>query len=137
MADTDAPTKAPKRADPVQAETSDAPTLSYDQFTPALAAGGVGAAPSMVPPGEESQAALQAEGITAWHNSKKITSMWSNSSSLNAYAGVDGMGWKKISNSNPSSFVSLVAILSLAEQTGAATNLRIEADGEIHEAYVF
>jgi hypothetical protein len=94
-------------------------------------------APIDAPPSESAEDTIAAEGITAWHNNKKITAMWCNSSQRNAYASVQGIGWKRISNANDSSFVTLVALLSLAEQTNANTKLRIEGDGEIHEAYVF
>ena len=135
MSDTDTPTLDVARAKADAGAAPGAPQVSIDQLgaTSALSIG----TPSDLPPSENSDDAIASEGITAWHNSKKITAMWCNSAQRNAYAAVQGMGWKKISNANDSSFVSLVALLSLAEQTDANTKLRIESDGEIHEVYVF
>ncbi len=91
--------------------------------------------PAMTPPNE---AAIEAEeGITAWHNGKKITGMWTNSSTRNAYAAVAGLGWKRISNANDSSHLSMVMLAAHAEQTGATVNLEIGSDQEIHQIYVW
>lgn len=91
--------------------------------------------PAMTPPNE---AAIEAEeGITAWHNGKKITGMWTNSSTRNAYAAVAGLGWKRISNANDSSHLSMVMMAAHAEQTGATVNLEIGTDQEIHQIYVW
>lgn len=93
--------------------------------------------PMMIPPSEVVEQEIEAEGITAWHNNKKITAMWSNSSNRNAYASIAGMGWKKLSNANDSSFLALVMLASHAEQTNANCNIRIDSDGEIHQIYVW
>ncbi len=95
------------------------------------------ARPMITPPSEVAELVIEAEGITAWHNNKKITAMWSNSSVRNAYAAIAGIGWKKLSNANDSSFLALVMLASHAEQTNANCNIRIESDGEIHEIYVW
>lgn len=91
--------------------------------------------PGMAPPGDEVE--VEAEGITAWHNGKKITAMWSNASNRNAYAAVQGMGWKKLSNANDSSFLALTMLAAHAEQTNSTVNLEIGSDNEIHQIYVW
>ncbi len=135
MSDTDTPTLDVAEAKSASAAGPGAPQISVDELgvTSAMAVG----VPSELPPSENSDDITASDGITAWHNSKKVTAMWCNSAQRNAFASVQGMGWKKISNANDSSFVTLVAMLSLAEQTDANTKLRIESDGEIHEVYVF
>jgi hypothetical protein len=95
------------------------------------------ARPVMTPPSEAVEQEAEAEGITAWHNGKKITAMWANASVRNAHAAIAGMGWRKLSNANDSSFPALVMLASHAEQTNANCNIRIDADGEIHEIYVW
>lgn len=95
------------------------------------------ARPTMTPPSEVLGEEGLSEGITAWHNSKKVTAMWANASARNAFASVAGLGWKKLSNANDSSFLALTMLASSAEQTNATCNLRIEADNEVHEIYVW
>lgn len=95
------------------------------------------ARPMMTPPSEVTEQDIGAEGITAWHNSKKITAMWANASVRNAHASIVGMGWKRLSNANDSSFLALTMMASHAEQTNANCDIRVESDGEIHEIYVW
>ena len=136
MPNTDAPTLDVAQTKAETKEFSSGPQFSVDELGQITKRPAVDA-PSDVPPSESAEDIELAAGITAWHNNKKITAMWCNSAERNAYASVQGLGWRRISNANDSSFVTLVALLSLAEQTDANTKLRIEADGEIHEAYVF
>ena len=92
--------------------------------------------PVMVPPTEV--VVEEAEvGITAWHNGKKVTAMWSNSSNRNAFAALTGLGWKKISNANDSSFLAMTMMLTHAENKNATVNVKIGTDNEIHEVYVW
>jgi len=95
------------------------------------------ARPMMTPPSEVIEQGLAADGITAWHNNKKITAMWANASARNAYASVAGIGWRRLSNANDSAFLALVMLASQAEQTNANCNIRIESDNLIHEIYVW
>lgn len=75
--------------------------------------------------------------VTAWHDNQKVTAMWANAFPRNAWAAVQGLGWRKINPANDSSHASMVALLTMAEQTGASCRLRIEADNLIHEVYVW
>lgn len=92
--------------------------------------------PSQTPPSEVVAAESQ-EGITAWHRGKKITAMWCNASNRNAYAAIPGLGWRKLSNANDSSFLSMVMLASHAETTHATVNVNIGSDNKIHEIYVW
>lgn len=134
MSDTDTPTLDVTQAKTATDTPAGGPQISVSELGTSVFSTGT---PSDLPPSESAEDIIASEGITAWHNTKKITSMWCNSSQRNAFAAVEGLGWKRISNANDSSFVTLVALLSLAEQTNANTKLRIESDGEIHEVYVF
>ena len=138
MPKSDAPTKEPKRASAAASsvETFDAPEMSADQLTQITRRADRNA-PAMRPPGEEDIAFGEEQGITAWHNAKKVHAMWCNSSARNAFASIQDLGWKRISAANDSAFINMVMILSLAEQTGANCNVRIESDNQIHEVYAF
>lgn len=96
----------------------------------------VGGSPSMTPPGEAEVEANDV-GITAWHNSKKVTATWSNASNLNAWAAVEGLGWRRIAHVNESSFLTMVLMAAHAEAEDRPCNIRIDADNKIHEIYVF
>lgn len=95
------------------------------------------AAPSLTPPGEKVMEAEEGAGASAWHNGKKVTAMWANSSPRNAYAAVENVGWRRINNANDNSWVSLTMLCSHAEQTNSNCNIRTESDNKIHEIYVW
>jgi hypothetical protein len=93
--------------------------------------------PTLLPPegGIFSQGELTAGATWGTH---KILSMWSNTSTMNTYIGLsNGVGWKKLSNSNPSAHRSLVAIAQGAYMTGSDIRYRLESDNEIHEIYAW
>ena len=116
---------------------SDGPTALPEVLLEEAAATPPGAVPTLVPPTEADIEAAAGNGIAAWHNGKKITALWSNSSNRNSYIAVEGMGWKKLSNANDSCVVSMTMLATHAEQTNANVNIRIEADGMVHEIYVW
>ena len=129
----------------MQAPTSQTEVFAAEQAPTAipdiLSESGVelelGIKPAQTPPSEAQLAAAEEAGIAAWHNSKKITALWSNASTRNAYIAVDGMGWKKLANPNDSSFVSMTMMAAHAEQINATVNIRTESDGMVHEIYVW
>lgn len=93
------------------------------------------AGPSVTPPTEA--VAADEIGATAWHNNKRITSMWCNASNKNAYAAIQGVGWRRISPANDSAWLSMTMLASLAEQTGARANILLGDDNMIREIYVW
>lgn len=105
---------------------------------PAADAGSVGelgsSSPSIKPP---TAGAGGGEGITAWQNDKRITALWSINENRNAWVHVAGVGWKKLSNINDSAIVALNMLGGSALQTQTQVNYRDEADGMIHEMYVW
>lgn len=94
-------------------------------------------APQVTPP-TESAAESNDGGVTAvvWHRDKRITAMWSNASTRNAYAAVSGLGWRRISPANDSCFVTMTAMLSHAEASGKRTDVKLDGN-TIVEVYVF
>lgn len=95
-----------------------------------------GAAPALAPP-TETEAARAEEGVVAWLNAKKIEALWSDTTNGNSWIYVGGTGWKALSNANDSALLAMTMLSSHAEQTNATVNLRIEADGKVHEIYVW
>jgi len=96
------------------------------------------ALPTLTPPTEvESEGAAVEEGIAAWLNGKKIAALWSDASNCNSWISIAGTGWKRLYNGKESTLLSMTMLASHAEQTNATVNVRIEADGLVHEIYVW
>ena len=94
------------------------------------------AAPSMTP---ETLAAAAAAGggITAWNNDRRVTALWSMNQNRNSWLYINGVGWKKLANNSDSAIVALTILGAHAKQAQTACNYRDEADGMIHETYVW
>jgi hypothetical protein len=117
--------------------SADAPTLDVADIAEAGALS-TGAEPALAPPAEAAEAiAAGDEGIAAWHSGVKITALWCNASVRNAWAVVEGVGWRRVNPANDSAFVTLVALLAHARQMGTTCNVRVEADNLIHEVYAW
>jgi len=114
-----------------------APTELPEALLEEVAATAPGRAPTLVPPTEAEIEAAEGEGVAAWHSGVKIVALWSNDANRNSYISVPGLGWKKLSAANDSSVVSMTMLAAHAEQTNANVNIRIEADGMVHEIYVW
>lgn len=93
--------------------------------------------PAQTPPNDITVEAEEATGITAWHNGKKITATWCNASNRNAYAAVQGLGWRRLSDANDSCFLSMTLMAAHAEQTNATVNVEIGTDNKIQQIYVW
>jgi C1A family cysteine protease len=65
---------------------------------------------------------------------KKVTALWANSSTRNAYVYLSGEGWKKISDKNDTNFYIMLTYLATAK--GMNRNVTVKIDkGEICEVY--
>jgi len=91
------------------------------------------AAPILEPP----TAAMGEKGITTWMNDKRINALWSINQDRNSWMGVSGVGWKKLANNSDSAIVALTALASHAKQLNCRIDYREEADGKVHEMYVW
>jgi len=76
-----------------------------------------------------------AADITAWHNNKRITRLWSINQNRNSWVGVSGIGWKKLANNSDSAIVALTMLSAHAREKGSVVNYR--SDGMIHQMYVW
>lgn len=92
------------------------------------------AEPTMQPPG-----ALQAAGTAigaGWLSGKKVTALWANLSLRNAWAHLDGVGWKKLADANDNATASLTMLASAARQAGTVNALE-GADAKLSEIYLW
>lgn len=91
-------------------------------------------APVLQPPSATHDAAT---AIGAWQQDKRITALWSNSSTRNAFMHIAGVGWKRLNPANDSAWSALVLLANQARQTGCRIDYRDEADGLVHEIYLW
>jgi hypothetical protein len=81
--------------------------------------------------------AATAEGVSATWRSGQVIALWSVNEIRNAWANVQGVGWKKIYNGKDGAFLALTTLAAQARQTGRSINFREEADGMIYEIYLW
>ena len=93
------------------------------------------AASASAPTAQPPQAA---GGVTAtWQSNKTINALWSINENRNVYASVAGVGWVKLLNSSDNIIMQLAALTANAKETGGLVSYRTEADGMMHEIYVW
>lgn len=119
------------------AAADDAPRpLSSAQLTTTATVETVTIEPKLGPPGSPN-ANPASDGLTAWVTNAHISALWSNNSGRNGWAYVTGVGWKKLAGASDFAHLGMVQLARLARDTNAGVNYRDEADGLIHEMYVW
>jgi len=99
-----------------------------------------GGAPTLTPPSASTAgvASLAAGGATGtWTSGVKVNALWAQYATRNAYMSVAGVGWVKIYSGSDGSFLNLTTLASQAKQTQSSINYRTEADGMVHEIYLW
>lgn len=125
------PSAMPPSANTEGGEMASSSPRDFSQEELKAASSSGDAAPSINPPESNIQ------GITAWQNNKRINALWTKNQNRNAWVAVTGVGWKKLANNSDTAIVALNMLGAHAKQTGAQVNYRDEADGMIHEMYVW
>ncbi|WP_075692359.1 hypothetical protein [Streptomyces acidiscabies] len=83
-------------------------------------------------------AAQAATAVTGtWTQNVVVDGLWSINQTRNVYFHVKGGGWKKIFNATDWAFTALTTLASQARQTNHAISFREEADGMVHEIYLW
>jgi hypothetical protein len=95
------------------------------------------AAPTAEPPAGAAAAAAGVGAVGVWQSNKRIDMLWSINQNRNSWVGVQGVGWKKLSNASDSAIVALTALSGHARQLQSPVYYREEADGMIHEMYIW
>lgn len=144
MSDTDQATAAPEsmteelRAKALSTGTvvDDAPNIDLESLLNKPSSD-YSQTPSMSPP-DDSSISEEEQAITGgWLTGKKVTAMWCSSSPNNAFAAIQGIGWRKIANVNNCSFLCLTMLLSHAEATNSTCNIYIDSKNQIRQVYVW
>jgi len=94
------------------------------------------AVPSQTPPSSISATGGDG-GATAWQNTKKVSALWVINEVRNSWAYIAGVGWKKFANNSDSAIVALTTLGAHAKLIQSNVDYRDEADGMIHEMYVW
>lgn len=77
------------------------------------------------------------EGVTAWVNNQKVNALWCINQNRNSWISIAGVGFKKLANNSDTAVVALSILGASAKQTQGPVNFREEADGMVHELYVW
>lgn len=132
------PTTPRDTATPASAGGAPAPTMTPHGTTAAPPATGPGA-PVMEPPGSAmagiAAQAVAEDGIGAWH-SVTIGGLYTTNHQSNAWAYLNGVGWRRISPANAVAHHAMLQILRLARDG----NLTVQCDEDgsvIHTVYVW
>jgi hypothetical protein len=115
-------------ATPDVARTAPAETISDTTVSPLLAPPGTPGAQTLLPAGA---------ATGTWHAGATVDALFIVDEVRNAWARIVNIGWKKIFNGSDGSFTALITLASQARQTGKTITYREEADGMIHEIYLW
>lgn len=129
---SDKPSQDPPAGGGVTAQSAEA----RPQLDPS-AAGGVSAAEVQAAPTTPIPEAAATTGVTVWVSNKTFNALWSINQNRNSWVGVVGVGWKRLSTASDSGIMALSLLSAHAREKNATVNYRDEADGLIHEMYVW
>jgi hypothetical protein len=108
-----------------------------DELTVArILAAGEPQRPTLFPPGTAG-ASEGAGAVTGTWSTVTVDATWSIDETRNAFFHVSGGAWKKVFNGTDGAFTTLVALIGQAKQTGHQIAIREEADGLVHEVYLW
>ena len=114
------------------------PALTPEQVVKPPASNGAAAGPMLMPPGTATagvRADAASSGLTAT-TSAKIGGLWCNNAQNNAWAYLNGVGWRRISPANATSHQAMLQILRVARD--ASAQVQCEEDGSvIHSLYAW
>jgi hypothetical protein len=106
--------------------------LSAELMAMAATSGAGNAMPTALPP-----ETAGAGGVAVWQNGKLVAALWTINQNRNAWLFFSGVGWKKLANNSDTAVVALNILGASARLTQTQVNYREEADGMIHEMYVW
>jgi hypothetical protein len=114
------------------------PTLSPGDLTVDVTTVGSGEQwPVLLPPGTAGATTAVSGVVGTWTSGVMCDATWCINETRNAYFHVTGGAWKKIFNGTDGAFMALTTLAAQAKQTGHQMNIREEADGMVHEIYLW
>lgn len=92
------------------------------------------AMPTLEPPQTNG---ARADGVGAWVSGKTVNALWGINQNRNTWVSIAGVGWKRLGTASDSGIMALAMLMAHAKQNQVTINYREEADGLIHEVYVW
>jgi hypothetical protein len=93
-------------------------------------------APILHPPGTVGATTGTANLAGTWQT-KQVLALYSTRASRSGWAYLDGVAWRRFATTNDSAHVALSSLASAARTSGRAVMAREEADGQLHEIYLW
>jgi hypothetical protein len=79
----------------------------------------------------------EAAAATVWRRNQRINGLWGKNETRNSWISITGHGWKKLASTTDSGIIALTFLASQALESGRPVDCREEADGMIHEIYLW
>lgn len=137
MSTTKTKQRPSQSATPARSGADGGPQITPEMFTGAAVSldGRAPDGPALRPPGDGGLAAQAADPrITA--TSATVGGLWTNNAASNAWAFLNGVGWRRISPANATSHQAMIGLARLARDAGA--QVQCDEDGSIiHAMYVW
>ena len=70
-----------------------------------------------------------------WHNNKDVTRVYTTHDSQNAWAAIQGLGWKKIKRDDADGVTNVFMVMCAARANGKTVSVHLD-DDEIDIAYL-
>jgi hypothetical protein len=93
-------------------------------------------APVLHPPGTVGATAGTANLAGTWQT-RQVLALYNTRASRSGWAHLDGVGWRRFATTNDSAHVALTTLASAARISGGTVIARDEADGQLHEIYLW
>jgi hypothetical protein len=132
-----APSREPPEVTSTETDNGGAEARPADPTEAQLAVLAATPAAQATPTAEPPPEAIGVEAVGVWQSNKRLNMLWSINQNRNSWIGVQGIGWKKLSNASDSSIVAMTAFAAHARDAQAPVYYREEADGMVHEIYVW
>ena len=137
---TKSPPTPRETATPARAGGAPAPLLTPEQIitTPPVDGAASIGAPAVHPPGTEAAGLQAMDGAAAIGvlTSATIGGLWTSNHQSNAWAYLNGVGWRRLSPANPGAHHAMLQIARLAKDGGITA--QCEEDGSvIHAIYLW
>jgi hypothetical protein len=133
------PTLAPEsRTEEGKQQSGESRPEDFTSESVAAQAGQAQDQPTQTPPGATATVSGSAGAVTGtWIANVMVDALWSANETRNGFFHTPAQGWQKIFNGSDSAYTNLTALAAQAHQSAHAISYRVEADGLVHEIYLW
>jgi hypothetical protein len=111
--------------------------LTPDQLQRATKTSAATAGEPLLGPHASGATLAAAGGAGTWQGNQTIGALWSSNDKDNAYAWINGIGWTRLAPTSDASLMAMNILTRVGRDSGSPINYREEADGAIHEIYLW